>query len=397
MRCRVARPTRRLCTPLRPPRRCCSDAAASAVAAAASGGADFAPPVVLAQDFLASLHSVCPSWLVVTLAVPWLLRVVITPLVVMSQRSLERDGEKLAYGTRRLLQLQQESAGDPAAFEKRFQQLKQEVGFNPATRQYRPMLVGLAVAPVHMAFFFSFRNMAARFPDWHTGGALWFTALDSPDPTLALPLIVGALTCTQFQILSSTIPGDTPVHRVQRQLFQGIGFGLGVGSVPVMYYLGAGFNCYVASSLACALVQHAVLRSDAARACIGLRPSGWLQRLMEEARRQPAPAQPEEAGTSTAERMDEERIDALLANGAGPLSAADREALLALRRSAGHLSQEQRDSLLRMAQDRAGRGGGEAESARVPLIALQAFGFLAVAATWWTIERERAAGSAQAT
>lgn len=61
----------------------------------------------------------------------------------------------------------------------------------------------LAQIPVFLSLYFGLRDMSSIYPDFATGGMLWFENLSVPDPTYALPIINGALMLGLFQIAGS--------------------------------------------------------------------------------------------------------------------------------------------------------------------------------------------------
>ncbi|KAJ3103312.1 Cytochrome c oxidase assembly protein cox18, mitochondrial [Physocladia obscura] len=55
-----------------------------------------------------------------------------------------------------------------------------------------------------------------------SGGIMWFIDLSVPDPTILLPIIIGALHLTNIELHTSTILNPTPRQRAVKLLFQSV-------------------------------------------------------------------------------------------------------------------------------------------------------------------------------
>ncbi|OQV17253.1 Mitochondrial inner membrane protein OXA1L [Hypsibius exemplaris] len=139
------------------------------------------------------------DWIHVTLDVPWwativaatlVVRILLFPLVVKSQRNAAVMQRNLPEMQR--LQLAMSDArqrGDvmgSAASAHALQEFMKKENFNPI----KSMIPALVQAPVFMSFYFGLKKMAeAPVESMKEGGILWFTDLTMPDPIYLLPLL----------------------------------------------------------------------------------------------------------------------------------------------------------------------------------------------------------------
>lgn len=142
------------------------------------------------------------EYLHVTLDIPWwgaimigtiCVRVIILPLVIMSQR----NAAKMANNMPQMQVLQMKmtearQAGNPvesARYAQEMMTFMKSKNLNPL----KNMIVPLAQAPVFVSFFIGLRQMAnAPVESLRDGGLFWFTDLTMPDQFFLLPLLTSA-------------------------------------------------------------------------------------------------------------------------------------------------------------------------------------------------------------
>ena len=83
--------------------------------------------------------------------------------------------------------------------------LHKEWGFEVTT----PMTAAMMSIVTYMSCFFCFRKCASvPYPGWETGGTLWFPDLTVADPYFILPVLSGAMICTNQLVPSFTDLAD---------------------------------------------------------------------------------------------------------------------------------------------------------------------------------------------
>lgn len=128
-------------------------------------------------------------------------RVLISPLVIMSQRNAAKMNNHMPE--LQLLQIkmsearQSGNALDSARYAQEVMLFMKEKQLNP----FKNVLVPLAQAPLFVSFFMGLRNMAGKpVESMVDGGLFWFTNLTVPDPTYLLPLITSATLLVTIEI-----------------------------------------------------------------------------------------------------------------------------------------------------------------------------------------------------
>lgn len=174
------------------------------------------------------------SWPVIAICIPFIVKAVLQmPLAVRSQLYLQRIGPKLDDVTKQAQELSQRFQHDQERLKKEFAALVKKTGINPLRERLRPAKVALALAPVHVAVYFAFRNMDERFPgSWGNEGMLWFPDLGAADPYWLLPMCIGGLTMTHLRIMAKFF--DDANVKNNMHLFGSV---LGGRIGKVIYYL----------------------------------------------------------------------------------------------------------------------------------------------------------------
>ena len=77
--------------------------------------------------------------------------------------------------------------GDPtqvAKYQNEMRAIYEKYGANP----FKALLLPLMQLPLFISFFIALRGMGHNYPDYATGGVLWFTDLGAADPYYILPV-----------------------------------------------------------------------------------------------------------------------------------------------------------------------------------------------------------------
>lgn len=148
-------------------------------------------PVGILQNGLEFLHISCGlPWWGAIVASTILMRLMVTPLVIIAQRNAARMQEILPK--MQAIQVKMTEArlmGNAAEASQAGMELSQFMR-NEKVNPLKNMLVPLAQAPIFLSYFIGIRRMVnAPVESLHTGGMLWFSDLTIADPYYMLPLI----------------------------------------------------------------------------------------------------------------------------------------------------------------------------------------------------------------
>lgn len=159
-------------------------------------------PVGFFERTLEMLHvnAGMPWWGAIALCTV-VVRVLISPLVIMSQRNAAKMNNHMPQ--LQVLQMkmsearQSGNAMDSARYAQEVMLFMKEKQLNP----FKNVLVPMAQAPLFISFFMCLRNMASKpVESMVDGGLFWFTNLTVPDPTYLLPLITSATLFVTIEI-----------------------------------------------------------------------------------------------------------------------------------------------------------------------------------------------------
>lgn len=220
-------------------------------------------PVGLVQHCLEYLH--------VSLDVPWwgailigtiVVRVVMFPLVIMSQRNSAVMNNNLPEI--QVLQLKMTQARqtgnqlEAARYGQEMMAFMKEKGLNPL----KNIMVPLAQAPLFVSFFMGLRGMAnCPVESLTTGGMWWFTDLTVPDQYFLLPLLTSA---TMWATIELGVDGgrlDAQNMQMMRYFLRA----LPLVMIPFTINFPGAILCYWVSSNFISLVQVGFLRVPAVR------------------------------------------------------------------------------------------------------------------------------------
>lgn len=109
----------------------------------------------------------------------------------------------------------------------RYQKEMQALFVKHKVNPMRAMLWPLFQFPVFIALFMALREMGVYYPDFATGGALWFTDLSAPDALLILPIF------NSLSFLAMIEMGADGVQMQQQQTFKNVMRGMAVIMVPL--------------------------------------------------------------------------------------------------------------------------------------------------------------------
>lgn len=210
-------------------------------------------PIGLLQWGLEFMH--------VSLDLPWyatialstvIIRVMLTPLVVISQRNaavMRNVMPEMQDVQNRITEARQMgNAMEYAQANQELQQLMKTRGFNPL----KNMLIPFAQMPIFLSYFIGIRRMVnTPVESLHTGGIWWFTDLTMADPYYLLPLVTsGTLALTiHFGTEAARVPGqDSPLIMIFLKCIPVVIF-------PFIMNFPAAMVVYWASSNFCSLIQ----------------------------------------------------------------------------------------------------------------------------------------------
>ncbi|ODV98364.1 hypothetical protein PACTADRAFT_36940 [Pachysolen tannophilus NRRL Y-2460] len=131
----------------------------------------------------------------------------------------------------------------------------------------RYLAIPVLQLPLALGFFAGLRSMALVPVDgFTTQGAYWFTDLSAPDPYLGLQIISASVF-----IASMKLGGETGTAQFSPGIKKLMTY-LPIVSIPATMYLSSGVVLYFAANAVCAVLQSALLRSEAFRKMVGIEP-----------------------------------------------------------------------------------------------------------------------------
>lgn len=210
-------------------------------------------PVGLLQWGLEFMH--------VSLDLPWyltiafstvIIRILLTPLVVISQRNaavMRNVMPEMQDVQNRITEARQMgNAVEYAQANQELMQLMKTKGFNPL----KNMLIPFAQMPIFLSYFIGIRRMVnTPVESMQTGGILWFTDLTMADPYYLLPLITSATLALTIHLGTDAVrvPGqETPMLMLFLKCIPIVIF-------PFIMNFPAAMVVYWASSNFCSLIQ----------------------------------------------------------------------------------------------------------------------------------------------
>ena len=189
-------------------------------------------PPHLVMSFIENFHVTCdiPYWGAIV-GTTVILRILLLPIAIKTMQS----GARMAVLRPDLLRIQEAMKNDPTAGEMstklRYQQemvaLFKKFKVNPL----HSLLMPLAQLPIFISFFIGLRDMGNHFPEFTTGGALWFVNLSVPDPYYILPV----LNSLSFLIMVEI--GAEGMETANKDTFKWVMRGLAVLMTPLTMYM----------------------------------------------------------------------------------------------------------------------------------------------------------------
>ena len=127
----------------------------------------------------------------------------------------------------------------------------------PVTQMIAPPFVNIGI---FATFTYSMRRMVDAFPSLglETGGMLWFTNLNMPDPTFTLPIVAIILTSTSVHYSLKKSAREVLMIRYFRNLMH---VGL-LASIPIVIQFPAGIFCYWIPSTITRIMQQNLLENE---------------------------------------------------------------------------------------------------------------------------------------
>ena len=244
-------------------------------------------PVNFVQNGIDYLHDFMPYWSAM-LIVPFLAKFAITiPITLWSQRRMDKILPFLPTAMKDYRKAANKYRGDRDKFNMLSEKIRVKYGFNPLYAQFRPLLVGVCQAPIHMTFYISIRTMYSSFPDWKYGGMSWWTNLSLSDPYWILPISVGCCmglsfwNTMRFQNSDSMVLGG---GAIPPGMIKG-GFAvMALVMVPISHFWSAGFNLYMSANILSYMMQFTLLQNNKFRSIFGIKSTQYQYQFQKELR-----------------------------------------------------------------------------------------------------------------
>lgn len=210
-------------------------------------------PIGLLQNALEFMHVSCDLPWYATIALSTvLIRIMLTPLVVIAQRNaaIMRNvmPEMQEVQTRMTEARAMGNAMEYSMANQELMALMKSRGFNPL----KNMLIPFAQMPIFLSYFIGIRRMVnAPVESLHTGGLAWFQDLTLADPYYVLPIVTSATLWATIQLGTETarVPGqDSPMLILVLKAMPIVIF-------PFIMNFPAAMVVYWASSNFCSLIQ----------------------------------------------------------------------------------------------------------------------------------------------
>jgi len=122
-------------------------------------------------------------------------------------------------------------AGHEMATKLRYQQEMVTLFKKYKVNPLHSLLMPLAQLPIFISFFIGLRDMGNHFPEFTTGGALWFVNLSVPDPYYILPVLNSLSFLVMVEI------GAEGMETANKDTFKWVMRGLAVAMTPLTMYM----------------------------------------------------------------------------------------------------------------------------------------------------------------
>jgi YidC/Oxa1 family membrane protein insertase len=172
-------------------------------------------PIHLMMGFIDNIHTTAgiPYWEAIMIGTIALRIALIYPAIYALQNT-----NRMQALRPKMTKLQEEMNTHPNAheiatkmeYQRKMTQLMTDHNVNPV----RSIAMPLFQLPIFISIFFALRDMGSYFPEFASGGALWFTDLSAQDPMYILPVVNALTFFVMVEIGSSEVQGD------QKDLFK---------------------------------------------------------------------------------------------------------------------------------------------------------------------------------
>jgi YidC/Oxa1 family membrane protein insertase len=213
-------------------------------------------PTHLVMKFIDFVHIAgdIPYWGAI-IASTILLRTVLLPITI----SGIQNSARLQIMKPEMEKIQKAFTSDPLKsdvrskkkYEEEMKGLFKKYNCNPIRSLSMPLLQ----IPIFMSFFFALREMGTFFPDFATGGALWFTDLTVADASYALP-IINALSFLGMLELTTATNNQLP----NKQLMKNVMRVLAVAMIPMTMDMPQAVFMYWSANSSFSVVQMLTLK-----------------------------------------------------------------------------------------------------------------------------------------
>ena len=218
-------------------------------------------PTHLVMKFIDFLHITAdiPYWGAIIVSTI-MLRTILIPITI----SGIQNSARLQVMKPEMEKIQKAFTSDPLKsdvrskkkYEEEMKGLFKKYNCNPIRSLSMPLLQ----IPIFMSFFFALREMGTFFPDFASGGALWFTDLTIADSTYALP-IINAVSFLGMLELTTGSNNQMP----NKQLMKNVMRVLAVAMIPMTMDMPQAVFMYWSANSSFSVVQMLTLKVPAVK------------------------------------------------------------------------------------------------------------------------------------
>jgi len=249
-----------------------ADAVTTTSAAVLAAPTFFEKPSYVVMQAIDAIHSALgvPYWeaiVLITIAV----RIAMLPMSVMQLKTMS----KLAILKPEVDKIQATAMQDPDKSVERRQHYEGQLKALFKKHDHNPlvMLMPFLQLPIFVTFFMGIRDFGDYFPDFKTGGALWFTDLSAADPTYILPVINGISMFLMFEAgVASNPPPQTELLARQQNTMRWVMRAASVAMIPLMISMPNGLFVHWGVNNAMSITQSIILGREDVKKYLGINP-----------------------------------------------------------------------------------------------------------------------------
>jgi YidC/Oxa1 family membrane protein insertase len=171
---------------------------------------DFGVFGFLAKPFLKFflfLHQFIPNWGLVIIVLTIIIKIILHPLTHKSFESMKKMQELAP----KLEEIKKKYKDDPQKFQEETMKLYREAGVNP--------MGGCLPILIQIPIFFALYEIFLNAVELKGAGFLWVSDLSTPDPTYAMPILMGASMILQQKLTPTTNPQQEKIFMIMAVVF----------------------------------------------------------------------------------------------------------------------------------------------------------------------------------